>query len=237
MILLCRCALAGVLPPSTLQAAGRCLEAGALPSVVTEDLCRLAVRSGGLLAQLAQSPSLTIIACHERAVRGLFHRAGAPLRDDATVLDLRSMTEAQVVARMESLPAAGCETPPPLPSFGDSWAPWFPVIDYSRCVSCGQCVNFCLFGVYRAEPDRSVRVVKPESCKNNCPACARVCPKLAIIFPKYADGPISGLPVQAADEAERQDLAGMSRDDILSALRQRGRKLLRPKDSAGGGHE
>ena len=38
-----------------------------------------------------------------------------------------------------------------------------------------------------------------ESCKTNCPACSRVCPEAAIIFPKYASGPINGDVVSDAD--------------------------------------
>src|SRR5207302_575815 len=25
---------------------------------------------------------------------------------------------------------------------------WYPVIDYSRCTNCMECIDFCLFGVY-----------------------------------------------------------------------------------------
>jgi hypothetical protein len=28
------------------------------------------------------------------------------------------------------------------------WKPWFPVIDFSRCTNCMQCLTFCLFDVY-----------------------------------------------------------------------------------------
>jgi ferredoxin len=29
-----------------------------------------------------------------------------------------------------------------------TWKPWFPVIDYSRCTNCMQCLSFCLLEVY-----------------------------------------------------------------------------------------
>jgi len=71
---------------------------------------------------------------------------------------------------------------------------WYPVIDYSRCAGCGQCLDFCLFGVYSMEEGRVV-AGRPDNCKPGCPACSRVCPEGAIIFPHYADDPaIAGAP-------------------------------------------
>ncbi len=73
----------------------------------------------------------------------------------------------------------------------DGTDPWFPVIDKQRCSECEKCHDFCLFGVYAVEDGRVV-VRNPKSCKNNCPACARLCPSGAIIFPKYQYSPING---------------------------------------------
>lgn len=69
---------------------------------------------------------------------------------------------------------------------------WFPVIDKSRCTLCGRCARFCLFGVYTFDK-KSLTVVHPLACKNNCPACGRTCPTSAIIFPRLAENsPLSG---------------------------------------------
>jgi len=71
---------------------------------------------------------------------------------------------------------------------------WYPVLDPERCTHCGQCVDFCLFGVYERREGR-VTVVHPDNCKPGCPACARVCPAGAIMFPHYTDDPgIAGAP-------------------------------------------
>ncbi len=64
---------------------------------------------------------------------------------------------------------------------------WYPVIDYSRCNQCLQCLEFCLFGVYEVDAEGGVVVMNPEACKPGCPACSRVCPERAIIFPLYED--------------------------------------------------
>ena len=32
---------------------------------------------------------------------------------------------------------------------------WYPVIDYSRCTNCMECIDFCLFGVYGVDTQRS----------------------------------------------------------------------------------
>jgi len=104
------------------------------------------------------------------------------------------------------------------------WVPWFPVIDHVRCVNCRQCLNFCLFGVYATDSDGHVKVARPHNCKTNCPACARICPEVAIIFPKYADGPISGAPIESEelDKARvKVDVKQILGGDVYAALAKR----------------
>jgi len=98
------------------------------------------------------------------------------------------------------------------------WVPWFPVIDFDRCVGCNQCANFCLFGVYTT--DGGVRVANPASCKTNCPACARMCPQGAIIFPYYPTGPINGRDASAGSPAP-MDLRKALQGDVYEVLRNR----------------
>jgi MinD superfamily P-loop ATPase len=104
------------------------------------------------------------------------------------------------------------------------WSSWFPVIDYSRCSSCGQCADFCLFGVYEKR-DGKVFVVNPHGCKNNCPACGRICPQTAIVFPKYEHaGAIAGADsIDETEEQQRQqqDINVILGSDIYKSLEQR----------------
>jgi hypothetical protein len=74
---------------------------------------------------------------------------------------------------------------------------WYPVLDKSRCVECQHCFQFCLFGVYDLDADGHVRVTSPDNCKPGCPACARICPQSAVMFPLYHKDPaICGAPGQ-----------------------------------------
>ena len=102
------------------------------------------------------------------------------------------------------------------------WVPWFPVIDYDLCVGCNQCANFCIFGAYTT--DGGVRVAHPASCKTNCPACARMCPKSAIIFPYYPTPPINGRAATAGTP-EPVDLKQALQGDVYAVLRSRGQSL------------
>lgn len=72
---------------------------------------------------------------------------------------------------------------------------WYPVIDYSRCTNCMECLDFCLFGVYGVDGLDRIVVENQDSCKKGCPACSRVCPEQAIIFPDYKTPAIAGAPV------------------------------------------
>jgi len=104
------------------------------------------------------------------------------------------------------------------------WKPWFPVIDYSRCTNCMQCLSFCLFDVYAVSPEGKLRVQNQTNCKTDCPACSRVCPEVAILFPKYRHGPINGDEISSDDvrrEAMKVDISALLGGDIYQALRDR----------------
>lgn len=106
------------------------------------------------------------------------------------------------------------------------WKPWFPVIDYTRCTNCMQCLSFCLFDVYGVK-DGKIQVQNQDHCKTDCPACSRVCPEVAIMFPKYRHGPINGDVVSSDDvrrEAMKVDISALLGGDIYAQLRDRSAK-------------
>jgi Pyruvate/2-oxoacid:ferredoxin oxidoreductase delta subunit len=127
-------------------------------------------------------------------------------------------TPEQAAARIEEPAAASAPA---------RWKPWFPVIDYSRCTNCMQCLSFCLFDVYGVSSDRQIQVQNQSNCKTECPACSRVCPEVAIMFPKYRHGPINGEEVKADDirrEAMKVDISALLGGDIYSMLKDRSAK-------------
>src|SRR5215510_8375752 len=71
---------------------------------------------------------------------------------------------------------------------------WYPVIDYSRCTNCLECIDFCLFGVYGVDRKDRILVENQDNCKRGCPACSRVCTENAIIFPEHKTPAIAGAP-------------------------------------------
>src|SRR5262245_58575197 len=71
---------------------------------------------------------------------------------------------------------------------------WYPVIDYSRFTNCMECLDFCLFGVYGVDKLDRILVENQDNCKRGCPACSRVCPEHAIMFPDYKTPAIAGAP-------------------------------------------
>jgi NAD-dependent dihydropyrimidine dehydrogenase PreA subunit len=75
---------------------------------------------------------------------------------------------------------------------------WYPVIDYSRCTNCMECIDFCLFGVYGVDKVDTILVEQPDNCRKGCPACSRVCPENAIIFPQHKTPAIAGSPEGSA---------------------------------------
>jgi Pyruvate/2-oxoacid:ferredoxin oxidoreductase delta subunit len=158
------------------------------------------------------------------AVLGRFlERPPAEAQDAATgdrifFRDLAATAPDETVGLIEAINAdAGTRRP-------GGWKPWFPVIDFGRCTNCMQCLTFCLFDVYGVSPEKQIRVQNPANCKTECPACSRVCPEVAILFPKYRMGPINGDEVRAEDihrEKMKVDISALLGGDIYAALRQR----------------
>ena len=108
----------------------------------------------------------------------------------------------------------------------DAWKPWFPVIDFDRCTNCMQCLTFCLFDVYGVDAEQKITVQNQDNCKTDCPACSRVCPEVAILFPKYGKGPINGDVVRDQDiqrEAMKVDISTLLGGDLYGSLRTRQR--------------
>jgi NAD-dependent dihydropyrimidine dehydrogenase PreA subunit len=87
-----------------------------------------------------------------------------------------------------------------------------------------QCLSFCLFGVYGVDDESRIQVQNNDNCKTNCPACSRVCPEAAIMFPKYKAGPINGDTVSSADlqrEKMKIDISALLGGDVYAMLRTR----------------
>ena len=109
----------------------------------------------------------------------------------------------------------------------EAWKPWFPVIDFDRCTNCMQCLTFCLFDVYGVDEQKQITVQNQDNCKTDCPACSRVCPEVAILFPKHGKGPINGDVVREQDvqrEAMKVDISTLLGGDLYGSLRTRQRE-------------
>ena len=155
---------------------------------------------------------------------GAFAGGAAPeIEDDAgvTKVETRDISGLDAGGVLEMVEAFRGTRPMNQPG---RWKPWFPVIDYDRCTNCMQCLSFCLFDVYGVSPDGKIQVQNNDNCKTNCPACSRVCPEVAIMFPKYQAGPINGDEVSAADhgrEKMKVDISSLLGGDIYSVLKDR----------------
>jgi len=106
---------------------------------------------------------------------------------------------------------------------------WYPVIDYSRCTNCLECLDFCLFGVYGVDSMDRILVENQDSCKKGCPACSRVCPEQAIMFPEYKSAAIAGAPVGAISGLKidlTKLFGGEVKDALSQAVEERDRELV-----------
>jgi len=198
--------------------------------VSISDLCGFSVSGKEELCQLfSTSAEVLLLACYPRTINLILNNAGIDSKNSRYhLLNIRELNDEQIFNEIELF----CEDGTGEHSYteiksDEEWPAWYPIIDESRCTSCGQCANFCLFGVYEIK-DTKVQVINAHGCKNNCPACARICPQTAIIFPKYQQGGAIGGSDQIDEIAEQQrqvqDIATILGSDIYQALEQRKKK-------------
>ena len=64
--------------------------------------------------------------------------------------------------------------------------PWYPTIDYEKCVSCGKCVDYCKLDTFKFEEkdgEKRTIVKNPNNCVVLCTGCDEICPAGAITHP------------------------------------------------------
>ena len=237
-VLFCNCGYSDIIDGNLKAKVLNALTSAGVEFEAVQDLCELAAKKSPKLKCWSEADSIKIAACYGRAVKWLFNVAGAPLKEGGVeFLNMRISTAEEIIDSLlsEAKPVSDKQEIR-LEEKGD-WVPWFPVIDYDQCENCMQCLNFCLFGVYELGAEGKVEVKKPDGCKTNCPACARVCPHKAIIFPKYTGRPINGGEVDSGEEGGEGsdlDMNELSHSDIQEMIRQRSgakKRFAKDKDN------
>lgn len=194
---------------------------------VLSDLCGLAALQKEKVANLFNpGQEYLVIGCFKRTMALLISQAGnSGIPENTLYLNLLEETTREALQKIHGFVAVANEQPEHTEiSETSGWPSWYPVIDPARCTNCGQCADFCLFGVYE-KSDSYPRVVYPQGCKNNCPACGRICPSTAIIFPKYQNGGAIGGADEVDEIAEQKrqamDIEKFLGDDLYEALERR----------------
>jgi len=195
---------------------------------ILSDLCGLAAIKRDQLKKLTgESAEILMIGCYPRTMNLLFGQASGSgvTGKSLSYLNMIESTAGEVIKEVNLF----CSTGPGNKLINEinedsGWPSWYPVIDYERCTGCGQCADFCLFGVYEKTHKRVI-VINPGGCKNQCPACARICPSTDIIFQKYKNGGAIGGSEKIDEMAElkrqEQDIESFLGNDIYHSLQER----------------
>jgi NAD-dependent dihydropyrimidine dehydrogenase PreA subunit len=194
------------------------------------DLCGLSATGKEKLSDIfINGNEYLIIACYSRSVKLLLEQANIDINNKSFhYINFLELTDEDISNQVVAFCRNTYQNSHPEEIRSDAdWSSWFPVIDYERCSSCGQCADFCLFGVYEKKEGKVI-VTNPKECKINCPACARICPQTAIIFPKYKQGGAIGgsdvIDEIAEQERQASDINTFLQSDIYGALEQRKQK-------------
>lgn len=208
-VFFCNC-LARIISDEKLNAIRLALSTLGVDVFELHDLCACSLSERERLNHIASAYSKKyIIACYPRAIEHLLKQNGIDF-GNYEVLNFRELSVNEIIERI----SLDIETPTQKGNYTviksklDVPA-WYPVIDQTRCTLCGQCARFCLFGVYKYNK-QSLHVVRPLSCKNNCPACGRTCPASAIIFPRLAENSeLSGAESSEGKGAQNTEKEGL----------------------------
>lgn len=224
-IVICACASRSFISKVQVAELVATLQQAGYNVTIEADLCETAETDPARMRELVAGN--IIMGCYTRALRALADRADCSA---AKNINIRGRRVEQVLKELnlddamdhdEEWQARRDAALAEINAFTVKVATdaWYPILDYERCVDCGKCHDFCLFGVYSIE-DGKVKVAQPQNCKNNCPACSRVCPAEAVIFPKYERSPING--GSASEEGVIMlDMDTMYADALRARLEQR----------------
>lgn len=95
----CNCTYAKVIPAETKRQVLRGLSASGVSFDAVPDLCEMSARGDPMLKRVAETDGVKIVACFPRAVKWLFHAAGASLsRDGVEVLNMRKQGADEIVS-------------------------------------------------------------------------------------------------------------------------------------------
>ena len=220
-IIFCRCS-AQVIPDEKAEELATAFRK--LRSNVFElrDLCAVSVHEKDLLESLLKKSERTIIvACYSRAVKNMISQTGIDC-DNFETINFKELPTGEILQKIkEGYTIEEGKADYQIVKSSLDVPPWYPVIDKSRCILCGKCAKFCLFGVYKFN-GKSLETVNPLACKNHCPACGRTCPTSAIIFPRLPEN----TPLAGAEPGDEKKATGDSSLFVMLNERNRNRKNI-----------
>jgi len=101
-ILYCHCAYAQVVPKEVKEDVLKRLCGSGAAFDAVADLCDMSARKDPALRKLVEGGDVKIVACYPRAVKWLFHAAGAPLpKEGVEVLNMREQSADDIMRSLE----------------------------------------------------------------------------------------------------------------------------------------
>jgi hypothetical protein len=101
-ILYCNCSYAQVVPKEVKEDVLKRLCASGAAFDAVADLCDMSARKDPALQKLVADGDVKIVACFPRAVKWLFHAAGAPLpKDGVEILNMREQSADAIMSGLQ----------------------------------------------------------------------------------------------------------------------------------------
>jgi NAD-dependent dihydropyrimidine dehydrogenase PreA subunit len=220
-VTICACVSRSFIDKDKVTGIAVAFEKNGYAVTIEADLCKKVMQRSPDMNDIAAG---IIMACYPRAIRSHFNWLDIEI---GQVIDIRNNGYNDILSPFE-IPCSDADNINGKKIFRKKIEQftietgidaWYPTIDKKKCSECGKCHDFCLFGVYTIE-NKKVKVVNPQNCKNNCPACARICSNQAIIFPKYEKSPINGGTIQE-EVFNPEEMDKMYRERLRIRLQQR----------------
>ena len=216
VVIYCNCS-AGIISESKQNEITEVIKQANTDVVELRDLCAYTVNEKEALHSInTKYDKKVVVACYPRAVQNMFRQCKIEM-DNFEVINFREKSAEQIGKELdEKLESEAGDTSYEVLQNSLEVPAWYPVIEESRCIYCGKCAKFCVFGVYKFSK-KSLEVVEPLNCKNNCPACGRTCPTSAIIFPRLKENSV----LSGAEPGSRDTKANVPRGGLLVMLNER----------------